>query len=257
VKSAGEESAFLTFFSNLFSPRKIRLKNLFRQGSYMRNSPRNTSSRGLWIAFFGPDGAGKSAVIDNLASQLERGFAGVLKFHFRPMFRSHELNRPPVTAPHSQPARGALASLGKLIYWLLDCWLGYLVTIRPAIARSRLVIFDRYLPDILVDPRRYRLPDSCLWFARMLVSLAPRPQLCILLDASAEVVQQRKREVSPAESRRQRSAYLAMFEILPNAVRVDASRPVAETVQELIAAIYMFFINSSSQSREASLLANL
>ena len=199
------------------------------------------SHRGLWIAFFGPDGAGKSAVIAALSGKLETSFAGIGTFHFRPRFRRHGLNRPPVTAPHAQSPRSDLVSLGKLIYWLLDCWLGYLFTIRPAQARSRLVIFDRYLPDILVDPLRYRLAAGSEWFTRMLVRLAPGPDLCILLDVPAEVVQQRKQEVSLAESRRQRAGYRTCLRRMPNTLLVDAALPVDEIAQQIAAAIFILF----------------
>ena len=223
----------------------------------MHNNPSEPSRRGLWIAFFGPDGAGKSAVIEELSGKLETSFVGITRFHFRPRFRRQGVDWPPVTSPHAQPPRSILASLGKLVYWLLDCWFGYLVTIRPGMARSELVIFDRYLPDILVDPRRYRLPASCLRFAWLLVTLAPGPGLCILLDLPAEVVQQRKQEVSPEESQRQRAAYLSLFKGMPNTLIVDAGCPVDEIAHQVITAIYTFFINSSSQSPEASLIANL
>lgn len=216
-----------------------------------------TPSRGLWIAVFGPDGAGKSAVIEQLTGKLETSFAGITQFHFRPMFRRHGMPRPAVTDPHGKVPRGALVSLCKLIYWLVDCWFGYLAAIRPGMAKSRLVIFDRYFPDILVDPLRYRLPASSMRLARTLVPLAPPPDLCILLDVDAELLQRRKSEVSPAESLRQRRAYLDMFSALPNTLLVDASCPVEEVAQQVVAAVFTFLIRSSAQSREASVLANL
>jgi thymidylate kinase len=222
----------------------------------MHNSG-DITSRGLWIAFFGPDGAGKSAVIEQLAGKLGVTCAGITNFHFRPMFRSRGIERKPVTAPHARPPRSSLVSLGKLIYWLLDCWIGYWIAIRPATARSQIVIFDRYLPDVLVDPARYRLPLSSMRLARMLVRLAPRPALCILLDVRAEVVQQRKKEVPLAESQRQRAAYLTMFRGLPNTFIVSAGCPVEEVAQQVAAAIFSFSSSSSSNSREASAVAGL
>jgi thymidylate kinase len=223
----------------------------------MRNRSHQAGRRGLWIAFFGPDGAGKSAVIAELAGKLEASFAGVERFHFRPMFRRNGVDGLPVTDPHAQLPRSTLASLGKLIYWLADCWFGYMITIRPAVTNSRLVIFDRYLPDILVDPLRYRLPASCRWFARVLLPLLPRPDLCVLLDAPADVVQERKQEVSLAESQRQRAAYLHMFEALPNTLLVDAALSVDEVAQQIDTAIFVYVTNSSMTSREAFLIAHM
>ena len=165
------------------------------------------NDQGLWVAVFGPDGAGKSAVIKYLAADPTMPFRGTEQFHFRPMFRRHWDESPPATAPHARPSRNALLSIFKLLYWLLDCWFGYAFIVRPARAGSRLVLFDRYLDDILIDPLRYRLPNSTLWFARLVAQLAPRPDLYVLLDVPAGIVQRRKAEVSPAESQRQRLAY--------------------------------------------------
>jgi thymidylate kinase len=215
------------------------------------------TSRGFWIALFGPDGAGKSAVIECLTAKLAVNSSGTTKFHFRPMFHSRGIDRKPVTAPHARPPRSSLVSLGKLIYWLLDCWFGYWIVIRPATARSQIVIFDRYLPDVLVDPARYRLPLSSMRVARMLVRLAPRPDLCILLDVPAKVAQQRKQEVSFEESLRQRAVYLEMFKDLPNKLIVDAVCPVEEVTRQVAAAVFSFFSSSSSNSREASAIAGL
>jgi len=214
-------------------------------------------SRGLWIAFFGPDGVGKSAVIEQLRPQIGPEFSGVAQFHFRPMFGRAQNNRPPVTDPHGRSPRSRFISRLKLAYWLLDCWLGYLTLIRSALRRSRLVLFDRYFPDALVDPARYRLPASCLRFARCLAALAPRPDLYVLLDAPADVVQARKAEVSASESQRQRAAYLAMFQRIPNKVIVAADRPVHEVAQRLGGAVLSLLTDTRSQHRKAFLLEHL
>ena len=197
----------------------------------------NRRSQGLWIAFFGPDGVGKSAVIERLPDGLAGAFSGCARFHFRPRFGGREAHAEPVIAPHAQRPRGSLISYCKLTYWLLDCWLGYWFLVRPALRRSGLVIFDRYLPDLLVDPVRYRLPVSARKFAFWLVKLAPHPGVWVLLDAPAETVQQRKPEVSPAESRRQRLAYLKMFESLRNALVIDADCPLEEVTRNVAAKI--------------------
>ena len=213
------------------------------------------TSPGLCIAFFGPDGIGKSAVIEAVKLEAGTTFSAVVQFHFRPMF-GRQQDRPPVTDPHAQTPRSLLISTVKLIYWLLDCWYGYLIAIRPARRCSRLVIFDRYYPDILVDPQRYRLPASTLRFARLLAAIAPRPDLYILLDAPADVVQRRKHEVSLAESQRQRLAYLAMFQSMPAKLLVNADAPVNEVTHQVSVAVSTLLQNSSMQQPEALLLAD-
>lgn len=208
------------------------------------------------MAVFGPDGAGKSAVIKRLAQELAPPFHEVQQFHFRPMFRRQWRETQPVTAPHARPPRCGLISVFKLLYWLMDCWYGYVVTILPARANARLVIFDRYFDDILIDPRRYRLPKSSLWFTRLFVRLAPRPDLYVLLDVPAELLQQRKAEVHLAESQRQRREYLEMFRHLPNAFTVDASVAVEEVAARMKILVLQSRADRYVNRAEVSLLAD-
>ena len=62
---------------------------------------------------------------------------------------------------------------------------------------------------MLVDPRRYRY-GGAMWLARWVGKIIPKPDLWILLDAPAEVLQKRKQEVPPEETARQRRAYLCI-----------------------------------------------
>jgi thymidylate kinase len=218
---------------------------------------KGTSSRGLWIALLGPDGVGKSAVIEQLQSQLLPGAGDITLFHFRPGFHKRAVEGPPVTCPHAQRPRSLLVSFGKLIYWLVDCWYGYLAVIRPRKQRDGLVIFDRYYPDILVDPLRYRLPTHSHAFAQWITKLAPRPDLYLLLDAPAEVVQQRKSELTLSELQRQRVAYLKMSEQMHSKLLVSANCPVDEVVRHICTAIRNFYPDLSVTKLESSLLAGL
>jgi thymidylate kinase len=224
----------------------------------MRKPSRAGSSplRGLWIAVYGPDGVGKSTVIEAVKRQVKTAFSAVTQFHFRPMFGSMRVHHPPVTAPHSRPPRGCLFSSAKLVYWLLDCWCGYLLVIHPGVRHSELAIFDRFYSDILVDPRRYRLPASVQPLARWLTRLAPRPDLCILLDAPVEVIQHRKAEVPSTESQRQRLAYLAMFRSLPNNLIVNVDRPVSEAAQQISAALLAHHPSPELEKGKGLLIAN-
>ncbi len=209
---------------------------------------------GLWVAVFGPDGAGKSAAIQQLAQELSI-FRNIKRFHFRPMFTRRWQNWPPVVDPHGKLPRGFLFSAFKLFYWLADYWYGYLAVIRPARRNSTLVLFDRYYHDVLVDPERYRLPASTLRLAQLVARLVPAPDLYILLDVPAKILQERKPEVSCEESRRQRLAYLQMFQSMPNAFVIDAARPLDEVTQQMKSAIFDVLVNRATDRTEVSLIA--
>lgn len=176
-------------------------------------------------------------MIERLQQTYKPAVSDTRCFHFRPHFRTRGVNRPPVLQPHSNPPRGLLISLCKLFYWLADCWFGYLAAVRPVRRRSGLLLFDRYYPDVLVDPVRYRLPERSLRFARWLMAFTPQPDLYILLDAPADVVQRRKAELTSDEVRRQRVAYLRLFQSFSSRLIVNAERPVNEVAQRIALAL--------------------
>jgi thymidylate kinase len=95
-----------------------------------------------------------------------------------------------------------------------------------------LVLHDRHLVDTLVDPRRYRYTGPS-WLLRLIWRLIPKPDLVILLDAPAEVLQARKQEVPFEETTRQRQAYLSLVGTIRNGHVVDAARPMEQVIGEV------------------------
>ena len=196
--------------------------------------PARNGRRGLWVVVLGPDGAGKSSVIAGLGSGGAAGFAGCDTYHLRPAFLQRKRPLTPNCDPHGRAARGALISVFKLAYLLAANWLGYLGVVRPRLSRGTLVLFDRYFPDCLVDPVRYRLPRSCRRLTELIAAMIPQPDLCVVLDAPADSLWERKHEVSRAEMERQRSTYAVLGSHLPNVTVVDAARALPEVVNDVV-----------------------
>jgi thymidylate kinase len=111
---------------------------------------------GLFVVVMGPDGVGKSTLIEQLVEALEPAFGGHKRFHWRPMLLWRRKSTQDTTKPHSLPPHGLWSSMARLWAHVLDYSLGYWVVIRPLLTRSHLVIFDRYYDDVLIDPTRYR-----------------------------------------------------------------------------------------------------
>jgi thymidylate kinase len=185
---------------------------------------------GILVAILGPDGVGKSTVIASLARDLQLGFWGRHQvFHWRPqkLFRGRDVGIN--TTPHAKSSRGAILSMAYLTAFFLDHWFGYLFVVRPALARSNFVLFDRYFHDVLVDPRRYRYGGP-KWFVRLLSHLVPEPDLVILLDADQQLIFSRKAELPLDEIGRQRQCYQRLQFNRAQKVVVHADVSIGSTI---------------------------
>lgn len=189
----------------------------------------------LKIVILGPDGAGKSSVIQGLMRRVDQpGGRAVKVRHLKPQVILPQRGEPGaiVTDPHGKPPRSALTSLAKILVWLIEEWCADLFMDR----NRTLLICDRYYHDLLIDPLRYRYGGP-LCAARLVGRLMPRPRLWVLLDAPAEVLQARKQEVTAAESARQRQAYLAFVRQQREYAIVDAAQPLDEVIAEVERAV--------------------
>jgi thymidylate kinase len=176
-----------------------------------------------WIAVLGPDGSGKSTLLAALRDSWPQSLGPVHIHHLRPSrLTRHRGSTEPVVDPHGQPPRGTVPSIAALIFVTLDWWIGYWTWIVRQRAKLGLVVFDRHLLDMLVDPVRYRYGGPS-WLARAACQLVPRPNIIVVLDAPATVVRARKQEVTPAESERQSLAYRRLAAEVTGAHLVDAT----------------------------------
>jgi thymidylate kinase len=208
-----------------------------QSGRPVRGIRRWIQPAGLCVAILGPDGSGKSSVIEQYVRSMSPFFSATRKFHLRPyLFGASAGGGTPNTDPHGQTPRGSLASMVKALYLWADYGLGYYLRLYPLLAGSALVIFDRYYYDLLIDTRRFRYGGP-RWLVGLIARLIPRPDMVLILDAPAEVLQARKQEVPVQESARQVEAYRALAKsatIRGRAVLVDASRPLEEVVRQCV-----------------------
>lgn len=205
-------------------------------------------SCGLHVVFLGPDGVGKSTVIEAVRQDLEAVFLHTKYLTFAPGLLPSRFETPKPDGPHSLPPRSYPASMLKAGWWAICYTLGYYTSIHPTLARAGWVVNHRYLPDAIVDRRRYRYAGP-VWPLRALWRIAPKPDLLFLLDAPAEVIQARKTEVAPQETRRQREAYRTVVAGLPFARVIDASQPLEAVVAQVEQSILTFLRERASRQR--------
>jgi thymidylate kinase len=198
---------------------------------------------GVTVVLCGADGSGKSIAARGVMAGLEVTFPAqkVHPFHWKPpLFTGgRQAARAPTTDPHSRPARNPAVSLCYFGFHWLEFVLGAHMRLRPITFHGGLVLIDRYYYDFYVDQRRYRLrvPQAVVRFGQFFLK---KPDLVVLLDAPAGVLQRRKQEVPLAETERQRAAYLALVRGLGNGLVVDATQAPEKVGTDISRAILDF-----------------
>lgn len=166
------------------------------------------SDCGFTVGFTGPDGSGKTTVIDLVIEKLGKVFAKAHDLHhFRPTLFgnisdvAHSAGlKKEVDHNYSDPHRGGktgvFSSLARLCYYSVDYILGYWLVVKSKTRITWLVFFDRYFTDIICDSRRTRiyLPIRFLYaWSRLFI---PALDYNILLTASADSILARKNELT-------------------------------------------------------------
>lgn len=171
---------------------------------------------GIWVVVGGPDGTGKTTLVDRLTADSDRP---VLHLHHRPRVLAPRTGSgDPVTDPHRETPYPPVLSLGKLVFVHLDYLVGWWMRIRPWLRDGGDVILERGWWDLAVDPRRYRL-HAAPRLVRLLGRVLPRPAVTFVLGGDAATIAARKSELSVEETQRQ----LREWDAVPQA----AARPEA------------------------------
>lgn len=172
------------------------------------------SNTGFSVGFTGPDGSGKTTVIDQILERLAPVFRTAHKYyHFRPALFGNlgevahsaglkkEVDRD-YSNPHRGGKTGTLSSFARLLYYSIDYIIGYFVKVKSVTRITRVVIFDRYYTDIICDSRRSRIYLNykfLYWFGKLFI---PSLDYNILLTARSETILARKRELDEKGIRR-------------------------------------------------------
>ena len=199
---------------------------------------------GMDIALLAPDGGGKSTILEALRQYEIPSFAGVERKYIRPgLFKNIGQYKPNAERemtdnpnPHGRKPDCIIKSGIRFFIYLIDFTLGYYIKIVPLKWQRKLIVFDRYYYDYYVDMYRYHysLPK---WFPRLFAFMIPSPTLTFVLYAPANIIYNRKRELTFEETQRQCLAFKNLCETLPNAVVGDVNRPIEFIVKDIVSKI--------------------
>ncbi|QDD68117.1 hypothetical protein [Caminibacter pacificus] len=185
---------------------------------------------GISIAFLGPDGSGKSTIINELKKR-QLPFRRIDYFHLKPLKRRNN-DLQIVEEPHKYPPYSKIKSFVKLVYFVYQYNIGWIKNILPLKIRSSLIIFDRYYDDILADKKRYRISLGDFWI-KFFRNFIPKPDLYFILVTEPEIVYNRKQEVSFEELKNQVKKYERLVDN-KKYIKIDVNKKPEEIVNEII-----------------------
>ena len=170
--------------------------------------------KGSFSCFLGPDGVGKTTVITLLEQRTAEVFFHEKKevkvIHLRPGYLPN-LGRIASKATRERKhidkgdkqeikASGILISFIRMMYYWCDYIIGYYILVRRSCAKGFHIIFDRYFYDFILDQGRARI-DLPMAIRRAFLRLTPEPNIIFLLTCQAELIYERKQELSILEIR--------------------------------------------------------
>ena len=177
--------------------------------------------RGVGVAVIGPDGAGKTTLVDALRESLP--------FPTRTLYMGLTGGRLPKADALRVPGVVFAARVAIL-------WLRYGVGLYHRL-RGRIVLFDRYTLDGTV-PSGADLSRAARISRRIQASVCPAPDLVLLLDASGATMHGRKGEYDPQRLETWRAAYARLRGRVDGLEVLDAERPAEDVRRDAVALVW-------------------
>jgi hypothetical protein len=211
------------------------------------------------VAIPDADDHGGSRMVAEVLADMAPAFRGTWYANALPAQPAHR-GAPDMASPIQRRSRCGPEMFGiiSLVRLFFDHVVGHFMAVRPRKVRSALIISDRHYPDILVNPQRYGYGGSAM-LARLAGKLMPKPDLCILLRASATPPAPGDAKITRTEPLRRCDNYPAFFRGAHASV-VNASQDVDQVAGDIDRAILAYLARRTERRhaagpRSAALLA--
>lgn len=182
---------------------------------------------GLKICLLGPDGVGKGTIIKTLGERFT-----IKYFHLYPVPKhAHSAAGEGVSPRQGVKVYSVWLSYLKVVYFFglyNICWFFNVYLSRQ---NTALYVFDRYLDDMLVDPRRF-LYSGKLWVVKLLLRLVVKPDLYFVLLAEPEKIHSRKQELPVSEISEQLMRYKDMVDG-NRYIAIDANGDIESVINQV------------------------
>lgn len=206
----------------------------------------NLNKYNSFFTVHAPDGTGKTTFIKSLAEEL--GYYYVCNpqdltniYHFRPLFlpnlgavgeKAKVMKQDKdFTNPHRAKPAGIISSFFRMSYYWMDYVVGMPLILRRSAQFEQITIFDRYIYDFLIDPRRSRI-SLPYWLRRLFVLLVKQPKIVFVLDTDADTIYARKQELTKEEINRQLIEFRKLSALGNRVHFLDASKTSDEIASD-------------------------
>lgn len=176
------------------------------------------------LTFSGVDGAGKSTILAKISQLLtEKYRREVVILRHRPSIlpilsawkygKEEAEKRTVQRLPRTGTNKSNISSLFRFLYYYLDYLFGQGIIFFKYNLRGKMVLYDRYYYDFIVDGKRSNIAISSKW-VKVLFRFLMTPQINILLYADPDKILERKQELSHDDIMKLTNGYRNLFKKL-------------------------------------------
>jgi len=205
---------------------------------------------GVLLATAGPDGSGKTTILQCIGHSLEGTFSPIKNQymgwkdfllptkHMLTFLKKVTSGSQPQKTKNSSPIgtiRPPWTHNFSVIHYFCDLLLRFFINIRPTLARGGVVLCDRYFYDIL--SQNIWLSNNYLT-SSLLYHISPKPTVTITFTGDPNVIAARKNEISSEETDRQLAALSALKTKSEDVIEINASAPVEVNAKKILLMIF-------------------